>query len=571
MFTRTLVAAAASLLMFTTTGPTAYAQAVEARGAAEVSIKGHKDAIAARAAARKAAERDAIRSALKLRLNVDLGAVKNEEAITELTKNLVDQLQTTFRTEGDVLTATTRLTVEAAQLTDMARSLGLQNSAVMEASSILFMIDEYWGIATNLDPSKPVVSETEYHHNKSSFSDTSARAAGSAFSDTSAKSSSASSSSASFAGSARESASGSYNHRASASGSSESSFAGSDRRAIAVQDGHGAAGAASRSTQVAASQRDSFSGSVASSGSASRNSDVRVAAASSESSARASDQKNVHARAFSGEQKNIQQQNDIVTVRTRTVFPDVANAKPSDAQSALVAPRLAQVVSQYGLRYTSERDLRETGKGRMLIADIEQQRRFDEYTRRAGTNPFNAKYVVYGTAVMNAEGRSASGATLCAGSLKLESFNVDTGRGLVTGTLNKRAQGSSDQDCRANLSTALATELAETVGSAATRELQLIATQGQAYTVTLFSESSISRRVGGPFEDGLRSLASGDVREDKRTDSTRVYTVASKGSDFSRRLERLLDDLGEGMRNAELKVAGNRVVVCIEGRCPKEF
>jgi hypothetical protein len=570
MFKKSLLASVAcAVLLGAVTVPVA-AQAVESRGTSEVSLKTYKDPIVARAAARKAAERDAIRSALKLRLNLDVNNAKSEEVLADFTKNLADNLQTTFRTEGDLLTASSRLTVDAAQLTDMARSLGLQSSAAMEAASILFMVDEYWGIATNLDPSKPVVSETEYAHDKSSFSDTSARASGAAFSDTSAKSSSAHSQSGSFAGSAKESASGSFRHSASASGSSSSNVSGSARGAVAVNDGQGGSGAASRSVSLSASQKDSFSGSVNSSGTASRSSDVRVAASHSESSAQASDQKNVKSQAFAGEQKNIQRQNDVVTIRTKTVFPDVSNAKPSDTQAALVAPRLAQVMSQFGLRYTSERDLRETGKGRMLISDIEQQRRFQEYTERAAKNPFNAKYVVFGTAVMNAEGQAGNGSTLCSGSLKIESFNVDTGRGLVTGTLNKRAEGSSDQNCRANLSTALATELAETVGNAATRELQLAATQGQAYTVTLYSESSISRRVGGPFEDGLRSLA-GEVREDKRTESSRIYIVSAKGNDFNRRLERLLDDLGEGMRSAEIKTAGNRVVVCIEGRCPSQF
>lgn len=570
MFQRYLLASVACAVLMGTVAHRVHAQAVEARGQAEVSIKSYKDQIVARAAARKAAERDAIRSALKLRLNIDVGTTASEEAITDFTKNLGDNLQTTFRTEGDLLTATARLNVDAAQLTDMARSLGLQSSVAMEAASIVFMVDEYWGIATNLDPTKPVLSETEYAHDKSSFSDTSARAAGASFSDTSAKSSSARSQSGAFAGSAQESASGRYNHQASASGSSSASLTGSARGAVAVNDGMGGSGAASRSVNVASAQKDSYSGAVNSSGSASRTSDVRAASSYSDSSARASDQKNVRSQSFAGEQKNIQQQNDIVTIRTKTVFPDTSNAKPSDSQAALVAPRLAQVVSRFGLRYTPERDLRETGKGRMLISDIEQQRRFQEYTERAASNPFNAKYVVFGTAVMNAEGKSGAGSTLCSGSLKIESFNVDTGRGLVTGTLNKRAEGSSDQDCRANLSTALATELAETVGNAATRELQLAATQGQAYTVTLYSESNISRRVGGPFEDGLRSLA-GDVREDRRTESTRIYTVSAKGNDFNRRLERLLDELGEGMRSAEIKTAGNRVVVCIEGRCPNQF
>ena len=551
-------------------GLTAQAQAVEGRGEYEVSIKANKDQITARAVARKAAERDAVRSALKLRLSLDVAEPKFEPALAELAKNLADNLKTTFRTEGDILTAMSLLTVDSAQLTDLARTLGLQDRNVMEAASVLFLIDEYWGIATSLQPGQPLVSEVEVFQDRSSFSDTSGKAAGSSFSDTSAKSSSAASYSGSLAASSKESSSVAGSQRTAVAGSSSSAMSGSDKRAVAVQDGMGGAAAGSRSTQLAASSRESFAGSSSSSMAAAQSSDKRIQASEQSSSARASDQKNVQASAFAVDQKNVQSQKDILSVKTKTVFPDVSNAKPSDAQSAMIAQRLAQVTKQFGLEYTPERDLRETGKGRMLISDIESQRRFDEYTVRAGKAPYNAKYVVYGTSVMSAEGMSAGGQTLCTGMLKLNSYNVDTGRGLVVGTLNKRAQGSSDQDCRSNLANALATELAQTVGGEATKQLQLVATQGQSYTVTLYSGTAISRRVGGPFEDALRNLA-GNLREDKRTDSSRVYTVSAKGGDLARRLERLLDEMGEAMKSAEVQAKGNRVVVCLEGKCPAEF
>ena len=561
----------AALLGFGSWGTTTFAQNVEARGESEVSVKANKDQITARGVARRNAERDAIRAALKLRLNVDAKGPKADEAILEMVKGLSANLKTTYRLEGDVLTAMSVLNVDSAELTDLSRSLGLQNMNVMEASSIVFFVDEYWGIATSLDPSKPLVSEIEYAHDKSSSSDTSSKASGSSFSDTSNKSASSSTFSGSMAASSKESAAYSANQRTSVAGSSSSAFAGSDRRAVAAQDGAGGSVAAARNTQVAGAQQSQFAGASSSNVAAARSSDTRVAATVNASSASASDQKNVQAGSFSAEQKNVQNQKDVVSFKSKTVFPDVSNAKPADSQSALITQRLAQVMKQYGLEYTPERDIRETGKGKMLVSDIETQRRFDYYTQLASKNPYNAKFVVFGSSVMSSEGKSSSGRTICSGMLKLDSFNVDTGRGLVVGTLNKRAEGSSDQDCRSNLSTALATELAQTVGNAATRELQRAATLGQSYTITLFSTVSIPRRVGGPFEDALRELAGGNVREDKRTDATRVYTLSVKGADISRQLEKLLDSLGEGMKSAEVQSKGNRVVVCIEGRCPTEY
>lgn len=567
-----------------------YAQAVQATGRVEVDVSKYKDLLAARAAARKIAERDAIKSALKLKLNIDATNPKVEAALDDFVKNFADNLKSTFRTEGDQLTATSVLSVDSAELTDMARSLGLQDTGAMEAASIVFIIDEYWGIATHLDPMKPMVSETEVYQDKSSFSDTSAKGSSSSYSDTSAKGSSSSSASSSLAASSKESsslaasskqsASMAASDKASVNSSGSSSFKGSDSAAIAVQGQSGSA-AGTRQTQVAGAQSQSFSGSTSSSVAASSNSDNRIAATSNSdnriatssqsATSKSSDVKNINSQSSSSDVKNINQQTDITIVKTKTVFPEVNNAKPSDGQSALISQRLAQVTKRYGLEYTPERDLRETGKGKMLIADIESQKRWDEYTAKVGKNPFNAKFVVFGTSVMNAEGKTSSGQTLCTGMLKLESFNVDTGRGLIAGTLNKGAQGTSDQDCRSNLSTALATELAQTVGNAATRQLQLVASQGQSYTVTLFSLAAISRRVGGPFEDALKAMANGNVRDDKRTDSARVYTVTYKGGDLARKLEKVLDDLGELGKSAEVANKGNRYVVCLEGKCPTEY
>lgn len=589
-FKKSLLTAALISTLGLSTISVANAQSVQATGRAEVDVKKFKDLVSARAAARKIAEREAIKSALKLKLNIDASSPQAEAALNDFVTNLTDSLKATFRTEGDVLTATAVLIVESAELTDMARSLGLQDKNVMEASSILFIIDEYWGIATHLDPLKPLVSETEVFQDKSSFSDTSAKSSGSSFSDTSAKGSASASNASSLAASSKESSalaasskqssSLASSDKASISASGSSSYKGSDSAAVAVNGQNGSL-AAARDTQVSGSQKQSVSGSSSSSLAASSNSDNRLAASSSSdnrlatsqqsASASSFDKKNVNSQSASSDVKNIQQKTDVTIVKTKTVFPEVNNAKPSDAQSALISQRLAQVTKQYGLEYTPERDLRETGKGKMLIADIETQRRWDEYTAKAGKNPYNAKFVVYGTSVMNAEGKTASGQTLCTGMLKLESFSVDTGRGLVAGTLNKGAQGTSDQDCRSNLSTALATELAQTVGNAATRQLQMIAAQGQSYTVTLFSSTSISRRVGGPFEDALRAMASGNIREDKRTDAARVYTVSYKGGDFGRRIEKVLDDLGEVMKAGEVASRGNRFVVCIEGKCPAEY
>jgi hypothetical protein len=248
MMKKTLLATALLATLMSTLTPSLHAQAVQATGRAEVEVKQFKDQIAARAAARKMAERDAIRSALKLRLNIDASGPGVDAKIDDIVKDLSESLRSTFRTEGDVLTATAQLNVDATQLTDISRSLGLQNSNVMESASILFLVDEYWGVATNLDPSQPLVSEVEYFHDKSSTSDTSAKSASSSFSDTSSKVAASSNSASSFAGSSKQSASLAASERTSVAASRSASIAGTDNRALAAQDGAGGSLAAARSS-----------------------------------------------------------------------------------------------------------------------------------------------------------------------------------------------------------------------------------------------------------------------------------------------------------------------------------
>ena len=548
-----------------------YADSVEGRGENEVSIKESKGQVAARALARKAAERDAVRSALKLRLNINATDPKSEDAINDMVKNLAPNLKTTFVIEDDVLRASSILRVDSAELTDLARTLNIQNQNVMEAATIVFLIDEYWGIATNIDPTKPITQEVQFFQDLSSSSDTSSKSSGSAFSDTSSKSASSSNFAGSLNASSKEASAYSSNQKSAAVQSSSTAVAGSDKSAIAVQNGYGGSGAAASNSQYAAAQKNSAAASSSSSVGSASSSDTRIAASVNSSSASASDRKNIQAGSFSEEQKNIQNQTNVTSLKTKTVFPDVNNAKPQDAKSALISARLAQITQKYGLVYTSERDMRETGKGKMLIADIEAQQKFAMYTEKAGKNPYNAKYIVFGEAVSNTNGTSA-GVTTCSGMLKLNSANVDTGRGLIVGTLTKVAQGRDDADCRNNLSTALATELAQTVGNAATRELQRIANNGEAYTVSLFSMKNIPRRVGSNFDDALKELAGeNNLREIKSDSKILIYTMTVKGADLKRRISKMLDKIGDAFNDASVETKGNRLVVCLEGTCPSDY
>lgn len=535
-------------LLFATSGIST-AQTINANGQSQVSVSANGDLINARRIAREGAERDAVASLLRLRMNLNANDPKTAGAISDLAKQLSSNLKTTFVTEGDVLTARTALEADSSEVFDLARSLGLVSTTAMTQAKVVFLIDEYYGIATNLQPGQPLTTEVEYSHDKSSFSDRSAKVA------------SASSASSSSSSSSRSASAVAANQRTAVAGSQSSAYAARDQRAVAVNDGYGGSAAGARDTQVAGAQRSSFAGSSQSSYAGSSSSASASASASSRQSSYASDV------------KDIEKQNDKVSFKMKQTFPDTNNAKPADGAAALISARLEQVVKPYGLVYTPERDLRvKPGAGKVRISEIERQGKFTEYTTKAAAGSFKAKYVVYGESVMSSEGSTASGGSVCSGSLKLQSYNVDTGDGLASGTINKRAQGSSDQDCRANLATAMATELAQIVGNTATRELQMAATQGQSFFVTLYSKTRVPAKVRREVQAKLEGIAE-QFSEDNITDNSRTYVIQAKGN-FRGKVQDLVDDMAESlgeMRMASMKSSGNRMIICIEGSCPKEF
>jgi hypothetical protein len=557
------------------------AEPITGKGSAKVSIKENKgDVVVARRLAKDAAESDAIVAAIKLKLNVNPNDPKSKAGIADLVKQLSDNLKTTFVTEGDVLTAKTSLEVDASQLFDLAKSLGLGSQTKIAAAKVLFVIDEYAGIATSLEPGQPIETEMEFFQDKSSFSDKSAKASGSESNSQSAQSAnaytskeaSASSSKDSVAVKTKDSASlktkdaVAVNSKDRVSGSREDSASASNRNGRADANSKASGSASSDYSGKASSEYDGrasseYSGAASSSKAAASSS--QKAGASSNKSASAS------ASAYSTDQKDITDNKDVTSLKIKTKFPDVNNAKPSQGGDELIAARLEEVAQKYNLQFTSERDFRVEGGRKLLIKDIEALSKFDYYLQKASKGSFGAKYLVYGTAVMNTEGKTASGEVACSGQLKVQSSNVDTGASLASGTINKRAIGSSDQSCKANLSTALATSLAETIGTTAQREIQRVATQGESFQVTLYSVLKVPAKVRRSFTEQLQKM-SDEFAEGNVTDSSREFIVQAKGN-FKTKLEDAIEDMKEGfpeMKDARVDSKGNRVVICIEGKCP---
>jgi hypothetical protein len=527
------------------------AETINANGKTEIGIKDNGgDLIKVRKLARDSAERDAILSALKLRLNVDGSSAAAKDALGELSKQLTDNLKTTFTVEGDVLIAKTTLSVDSGQLFNLARSIkGLVSTTATAAAKIIFLIDEYYGVSTSIQPGQALETEISYSHDKSAASSSSSSA------------SSSSKSKEAVAISAKDKSAYAESDSAAYAASDKAAFAGKDKAGVAVSNQSGS-GAAVRETSVAGASSSSVAAARKRSAAGSSESSVSGAASSEKAEASAS------ASASSSSK------NDVVNYSFKQKFPEVGNAKPADGEAALITQRIEQVIKDYGLTYTAERDLRFDQAGKKLtIGDIEKKRLFEQFTEKASKQPFSAKYIVYGTSVMSAEGKTASGDVTCSGLLKLSSFSVDSGDGLASATLGKRAQGSSDQDCRTNLATALATELAKTVGNVAARELQLAAIQGQSFYVTLYSNQRVIPSVRRSFTKKLESMVE-KYEEDNVTDNSRTFVVQAK-TGFRSKLEDFVDDLAEdnkeAMKGYKMVAKGNRVVICLEGICPKDF
>lgn len=578
-----LTAIFSALLALTFTN-SVYAETLTANGMTELSIKANGDLINARRIAREQAEKDAVEGILKIKLSANLNDPKVKNAIVDLRKQLIDNLKTSFMAEGDVLTAKSTLQVDSVQFMDLAKSLGITSQASSSSAKVLFLIDEYYGVGTKLDPSQPLVTEIDYSHDKSSSSDRSASASGaqsaSASSASAAKANYAAAGSDKSAFAASSSAAVAGRDRQAYSASDKQAFAGSEKSAAAYQDGIGGSAAAARNTQVAggretqvAGARDKQYAAAQQSAAAGSSSSQFGVAASSE---RANAAKSGSASSFSSQQNDVQKQNDVVNYKVRQVFAGIDNAKPADDTSALINQKLQQVVKEFGLTYTDEKDFRIEGGRKLTINDIGKLQKFDAYLKKAAQGNYKAKYLVYGTAVMQSEGQSPSGQVQCAGQLVLTSSDVDTGEGFVSGTIGKRALGSSDQNCRTNLSEAMARALADTVGTSAQRELQQAATQGRTYTLALYSVMRVPAKLRRDFSARVKALDGVvEVNDDgNATEEMRRWTVVAKGN-FSEKIDDLIDEVIES-ENSAYKLArfqknGNRMVFCVEGKCPQEF
>jgi hypothetical protein len=376
----------------------AHAETISANGLITVSVKASGNLVDARRIAREKAENDAVTGLLKKALSADINSLKVQAALPDLRKQLIDNMRTTFNAEGDALNAKTVLEVDSAEFMKMARSYGVTSQVAGAGAKVLFLIDEYYGFGTKLDPAQPLSTEIDYSHDKSSFSDHTATASGaksaSSVSASASKSSLAAAASEKNAFAASSSSAVAARDKGSFSASNKSSFAGSDQRAGAIQNGYGGASAAA-STQVAGARDARAAGAHDSSFAASQKSAVAGSSSSqaaiSASSSHASAAKSSSASSFATRQNAVERQNDVVNLKVRQVFPGIDNAKPADESTAMIGQKLQQVVKEYGIAFTDERDFRVDGGRRLTNVDIIRMQRSSVYLKKAAQGGFSAK------------------------------------------------------------------------------------------------------------------------------------------------------------------------------------
>jgi hypothetical protein len=147
---------------------------------------------------------------------------------------------------------------------------------------------------------------------------------------------------------------------------------------------------------------------------------------------------------------------------------------------------------------------------------------------------------------------------------------------MMAGTIAKRALGSSDQNCRAVLSEAMARELADTVGNTAQQEIQQAATRGRMYTLALYSATRVPAKLRRHFSEKVRAIEGVvEVADDETaSEGLRRWNVVAKGN-FGEKVEDLIDEIaemdGSAYQSGRFEQRGNRMVFCVEGKCPTEI
>tara|TARA_B110000503_G_scaffold82461_1_gene125800 strand:- start:956 stop:2692 length:1737 start_codon:yes stop_codon:yes gene_type:complete len=510
--------------------------------------------------------------AIKITPEVDAQIPGIVELLTDSIEISIDPL------DGEVLSGTASISFPSAKLKEILTNKGIgAGDIAAKSAKILVSIDEFVGVATNNDGQTATSTEVSYTHDKSTFSDTSAKA--------SASNSASSASSASVkkdvefsdkratAVAASRSTAVAGKESSAVAARQDTAVAGRSSEGYAVQnrDGSAASGrssefAGSQSTQVASARKSEYAAAQKESYAASAASDTKFKDKSEASASLSASS----ASSFKSEQNNVQQKNDKVSYSVKTKMPEFNNAKPLGGQDRVLASRLSGEFQNNGLRLVAENDLRAEG-GRILpMFEITNNGRIDQFIELIQRKNINADVWATGQANYTIVGTTSMG-TECNGNLSVQGRFIDGNEIFFEDSLQAAATGNGDQDCRGRLGIALASSLAMILGERANKELNARASRGGVYEIFLYSLNGVKRSDRRGFEKLLSSIPGLKAGEPK---TTREYMSVSV--QFAGKLKNAIDDVLDQLPWDNAEVMGpkaNKICVGIEGfnACPREF
>lgn len=485
-----------------------------------------------------------------------------EAKIPEIIEVLGESIEVAMDpSDGEVLSGRARITVPTAKLKEIliAKGIGAGDIAAQSAR-ILISIDEYIGVATTNNAKTATEVEVNYSHDKSAFSDTSAKASGSQTESASSASSSkkdvnyANREAVAVSGSRSSAVAARQDTAVAARRDTAASYQGADGRAAGATS---AQYAGAQSSQYAAAQKSQYAGAASSS----TNYSDKGQTSNANSSASAS--------SFSGEQKNIQQQNDKVSYSVKTKMPEFGNAKPLSGSERLIASKLGSVFSDNGLVLVSESDLRAEGGRLLSVSEIINNGREDQFVERIRQKKLEADAWATGAANYNIVGTTASG-TQCNGTMEVQIRMLETNQ-MFPEPIRADAIGNGDQDCRARLGLAMANALAKKLSERVLKELNARASRGTVYTLYLYSATTLGRGDRNKFQTTLKA-ADGLQASEPRVGDNYMAVSVQMASSLDATINKVLDSLNWEKADYVSR-PGNRICIGLEGKqvCPADL
>jgi hypothetical protein len=493
--------------------------------------------------------------------------VADRAKLEQLAEMLTETIEVTiFPPSGNVLQGKATLNVSSATLQKYLANLKIGTTDLTKSSvRVVLSIDEFVGVATNMDASKPSEMTVNYSRDNSTFSDTSTKSSSSA----SAKSASARSNqnNVAMSGSDRVAVSGRQSSAVSSQGSSAIAERRSSSGAVAARDGYGGRVAASGVAQsaVAGSSSNRLNAANSSQYAGVSSSARALVDKSSSSSSRSSSS----AQSFSENQNNVQQVTDRESYSMTMKMPTFDNAKRL-AGNGLLKNELDGVFKANGLETVPENDLRAEGGRIISTSEIINNGRYDDFKSKFKQKKIVADVWAMGVATYSIVGTNDMGGTQCVGQVTVNAGFLDSSATLFSGSLPpvNAADRNGDQACQARLAVAMAKQLGDKLGRSAIEELNARQSRGRKMIVELYSaEGDVGRPVRRQFQDALYKAVGEDGAIDRGTGKWEIQ-IKGKTDDL---LENILDKIG--WAKADFRILGERICVGVEGPgvCPPEF